>query len=132
MEWIEESFHVINIIVWLTTIALFLFCSSGRKPWNCIGQGVKGGKKDKPADAIDTNMGIFEHCMDLISKWHEVRADFESSFYDLTKDETILKSSSGRHKREWFKGHCDGEGGENYVTIQANRESFKQLAKMYG
>jgi hypothetical protein len=69
--------------------------------------------------------------MELVTKWHETRADFESSFYDLTKDETILKSSSGKHKPEVFKGHCEGEGGANYVTIQANTESFKQIAKMY-
>jgi hypothetical protein len=112
-------------------LAHVAFFCSGRKPWNCIGQGAKGGKKDAPADSIDTDMGSLEHCMELISKWHETRADFESSFYDLTKDETILKSSSGEHKREWFKGHCGGEGGSNYLNIQANTESFKQLAKMY-
>jgi hypothetical protein len=61
--------------------------------------------------------------MELNSKWHETRANFGSNFYDLTKDEKFLRSSSGKHKREWFKGNFGGEGGSTYLNIQANAES---------
>lgn len=70
--------------------------------------------------------------MELISKWHEIRADFEQQFYTLTKDETILPGSAGSHKVNYFKGHCSGEGGTNYRNINATVESFKQVPKLYG
>jgi hypothetical protein len=72
-----------------------------------------------------------EHCMMLITKWHEIRADFERGLYSLTQDELVRKGSAGTHKNEIFQGHCLGEGGENYLNINATNESFRQVPKLY-
>eukprot|EP00543_Licmophora_paradoxa_P008740 CAMPEP_0202454458 /NCGR_PEP_ID=MMETSP1360-20130828/12184_1 /ASSEMBLY_ACC=CAM_ASM_000848 /TAXON_ID=515479 /ORGANISM="Licmophora paradoxa, Strain CCMP2313" /LENGTH=303 /DNA_ID=CAMNT_0049073775 /DNA_START=62 /DNA_END=973 /DNA_ORIENTATION=+ len=99
-----------------------------RKPWNCVGIGVKGGAKGK---AIDTNAGSYEKCMELVRLWHGYRTDFENKLYALTKDESVRKAQSGVYKTEIFMGHCHGEGGVNYTQIGGSDESFAQVPKIY-
>jgi hypothetical protein len=51
--------------------------------------------------------------------------------FSLTQDELVRKGSAGTHKNEIFQGHCLGEGGENYLNINATEESFHQAPKLY-
>jgi len=103
-----------------------------RKPWNCIGVGADGGRipGGKPASAIDTLAGNFEHCMTLIGKWHKLRLDLEESLYALTQDESIF-SGRGNYKEQSFYGHCAGEGGANYTKIHGARSTFQRINEMY-
>jgi len=99
-----------------------------RKPWNCVGVGLPGGAKGL---AIDTNAGSYEKCMEIVTKWHELRSDFEKKFYALTNDERILKAAQCNYKTQLFNGHCAGEGGGNYSQIDASEESFSKIPQMY-
>jgi hypothetical protein len=101
------------------------FC---RKPWNCVGVGAAGGEDGA---AIDIHAGSYEKCMDVVRRWHELRADFESKLYDLTKDDLILKAASQNYKKEVFLGHCGGEGGKNYSQIDASDESLAKVPLLY-
>ena len=69
--------------------------------------------------------------MELIGYWHETRADFERQLYALTNDSLILKGSSGEYEKQWFKGHCQGDGGRNYLAIEATTESLRNVARLY-
>ena len=69
--------------------------------------------------------------MVLISKWHEIRSDFEQKLYTLTNDEYLLTGFAGTYKANYFKGHCSGEGGTNYRNINATSTSFKQVPELY-
>jgi hypothetical protein len=95
------------------------------------GTTTEGRKQGKRADAVDTNAGNFSHCMELVTRWHEIRSDFEDKFYSLTQDELIRAGQSGSHKLEYFKGHCTGEGGSSYQHVQAKPESFQKVMELY-
>ncbi|CAB9526391.1 expressed unknown protein [Seminavis robusta] len=90
-----------------------------RKPWNCIGVGHGGGRipGQKPASAIDTNAGNFDHCMELVTRWHLIRADLEREIEIFTGDSSVYGGAMGQHKKHIFQGHCTGEGGGNYTRI---------------
>jgi hypothetical protein len=102
----------------------------------------------KPGSAIDTNAGNFgrccfsirfpssnkplrpspshkwvliayeEHCMELQSLWHLLRLDLEREILSLTGNASMLRGSMGTYKKDIFQGHCLGEGGDNYTSIQ--------------
>jgi hypothetical protein len=99
-----------------------------RKPWNCVGIGVKGGAK---GSAIDTSAGSYEKCMEVVQKWHWLRSDFETKLYQLTLDERLQKGSSHTYKQDIFKGHCAGESGTNYSQIDASAATFAMVPKLY-
>ena len=69
--------------------------------------------------------------MELVTKWHDIRADFEDKFYEIAKDDKISVGRAGTHKVDYFHGHCNGEGGKNYRIIQASHESFQKVANLY-
>lgn len=99
-----------------------------RKPWNCIGVGVQGGAR---GSAIDTNAGSYEKCMEVVTKWHSLRTDFEARLFRLTSDQRLLKAASHSYMVEVFQGHCAGEGGKNYTPIDATDETFAMVPKLY-
>mmetsp|Transcript_8915 Transcript_8915/g.14855 ORF Transcript_8915/g.14855 Transcript_8915/m.14855 type:complete len:546 (+) Transcript_8915:126-1763(+) len=99
-----------------------------RKPWNCVGTGVAGGAKGA---SIDTSAGNFEKCMEVVSKWHELRADFELKLYSLSFDDRLLQAASQAYKKNVFRGHCGGEGGKNYTQIDASEKTFAMVPRMY-
>jgi hypothetical protein len=99
-----------------------------RKPWNCVGTGVPGGAKGA---SIDTSAGNFEKCMEVVTKWHELRADFELKLFSISFDDRLLQASSQAYKKNIFKGHCGGEGGKNYTQIDASDKTFAMVPKMY-
>lgn len=103
-----------------------------RKPWNCIGVGAEGGRVPggKPATAIDTNAGNFDHCMQLIGKWHELRLDLERSIFGLTQDKAIF-NARGSYNEDIFFGHCSGEGGANYTRIQGLPGTLEVMEMLY-
>ena len=55
----------------------------------------------------------------------------ESKLFDLTKDPLIKEGRSGNHKVEYFQGHCSGEGGKNYLNLNASKESLRRVAELY-
>jgi len=69
--------------------------------------------------------------MELIQKWHETRLDFEDKLFAMTEDKMILKGRDGDYKKDIFKGHCTGEGGENYQPIQASDNTWRQVMEIY-
>jgi hypothetical protein len=100
-----------------------------RKPWNCIGIGSHSEGADKfsiPEDQVH-----FDHCMELLRVWHDVRIDLEMKLYELTADETVLQGQSGSYKRDVFQGHCKGNGGNQYITLQGQPETFKRIPYLY-
>jgi hypothetical protein len=99
-----------------------------RKPWNCIGVGVKGGNKGK---AIDTAAGSYDKCMEVVTKWHELRRDLETKLYDLTLDKRLVIPKTNQYKANIFQGHCTGEGGGNYSQIDASEDTFSMIPKLY-
>lgn len=99
-----------------------------RKPWNCVGIGVKGGAR---GTAIDTSAGSYDKCMAVITKWHWLRSDFEIKLFALTSDERLREASSQLYKPEIFQGHCAGEGGENYSEINATDATLAMVPKLY-
>lgn len=108
-----------------------LSCTLGRKPWNCIGEGWPNGRKKLPADTIDTNSGNYLHCMELISKWHQVRADLESKLFNLTGDDFVQKGREGEYKPEYFHGHCRADGGKHYLPLNGTKETFLKIPELY-
>ena len=99
-----------------------------RKPWNCIGIGVQGGAR---GSAIDTSAGSYEKCMEVVTKWHSLRTDFEAKLFRLTSDQRLLKAASHTYMVEVFQGHCAGEGGKNYTPIDATDDTFAMVPKLY-
>jgi hypothetical protein len=99
-----------------------------RKPWNCVGIGVKGGAR---GTAIDTSAGSYDKCMEVITKWHWLRADFESKLFALTSDDRLREASSQTYKPDIFQGHCAGEGGDNYSEINATDATLAMVPKLY-
>jgi hypothetical protein len=69
--------------------------------------------------------------MDLVTRWHEIRTDFENKLFSLTNDRGIQMGRSGNHSINYFQGHCVEEGGENYLQIQASRESLLRVVELY-
>jgi hypothetical protein len=70
--------------------------------------------------------------MNLIEKWHNVRADFETKLYALTGDESVPKGREGDYKQQYFHGHCRGDGGKFYIPITGTNETFHMVSKLYG
>jgi hypothetical protein len=69
--------------------------------------------------------------MELVTRWHAIRSDFESKLFSLTNDPLIQKGRSGKHKFDYFQGHCIEEGGENYLEIRASNTSLLRVAELY-
>ena len=69
--------------------------------------------------------------MELVTRWHRIRSDFEQKLFAITNDDLLLKGSAGDHKVDIFHGHCQGEGGENYLSINAEQESFRLVPNLY-
>ena len=71
-----------------------------------------------------------DHCMQLIGKWHALRLDLEEKMFALTQDEAVF-SVRGDYKKEFFYGHCSGEGGANYTRIQGLQKTFERIQDLY-
>jgi hypothetical protein len=99
-----------------------------RKPWNCIGEGSRVGKS---ISAIPEDQVNLDHCMDLLTMWHKVRADLETSLLTLTGDETIERGRKGTYKRPVFQGHCTGNGGENYLALSGSTQTMRRVSNLY-
>jgi hypothetical protein len=100
-----------------------------RKPWNCIGLGSLsegGDKKSIPEDSVH-----LDHCMELLTVWHSHRTDLETKLLALTGDETIEEGRKSDYKKQFFQGHCSGEGQENYHVLSGRPETFKRLVELY-
>ena len=104
-----------------------------RKPWTCIGTvnekgiGPHGGK----ATAIKPTHVHFDHCMDLVRKWHDIRTDLENQMFALTHDETIAQGRNGTYKTDVFQGHCSDDGSKYYLGISGKPETFQRMRELY-
>lgn len=100
-----------------------------RKPWNCIGKGSKAGTFGKTA--IPEDQVHLDHCMRLLKVWHDIRWDLESSLLKLTGDKSIDNGSKGDYKKDIFRGHCSGYGGENYLPIAGSVVTRRKISELY-
>jgi len=90
-----------------------------RKPWNCAGRsGEKGGKD------IDPRTANYDHCMEVISKWHEMRTDLEEKLYRITGKSSVKDGQKGSYKNEIFMGHCEDDGQQGYLPIASGDVIF--------
>lgn len=105
-----------------------------RKPWSCIGTGNKKGfgpNGGGRGTAIKTDHVHFDHCMDLVRKWHDIRTDLENQMYAVTNDETIAAGRNGTYKPNIFQGHCNGDGSQHYLGLAGTRETFQRMKQLY-
>jgi hypothetical protein len=100
-----------------------------RKPWNCIGEGSHSGKFGK--QSIPEDQVHLDHCMELLTIWHNIRTDLETKLLELTGDKTIEEGRVGDYKKEIFQGHCKGNGGENYLTLTGTTGTFQSISDLY-
>jgi len=69
--------------------------------------------------------------MQLIKQWHDLRLDLENKMFKLTSDKNVYRGILGQYQREVFRGHCSGEGGNNYTRMQGLPETFQQIQSLY-
>lgn len=69
--------------------------------------------------------------MELVTRWHAIRTDFENQLFALTNDPKIKHGQSGKHKVEYFQGHCSEEGGKNYLNIDPSKETLLRVLELY-
>ena len=93
-----------------------------------MGSTEPGADKSK---AIPEDSVHLDHCMELLTVWHQCRTSLEDKLYDLTGDETIRSGRSGKHMKEVFQGHCTGNGAENYISIKGTPETMLRLPEIY-
>lgn len=100
-----------------------------RKPWNCIGMGSTEEGADKfaiPEDSVH-----LDHCMQLLTVWHDYRTDLEKKLLALTGDDEVLSGQIGSYKRDVFQGHCKGNGGSQYIPLSIQPVMRKRLPELY-
>ena len=88
-----------------------------RKPWNCA------GKSSTSKGNIDPRTADYGHCMQVVRKWHEMRADLEGKIANVTGDTNqVWEGQKGEYKKDVFMGHCSDDGQSGYVPIVASKE----------
>ena len=104
-----------------------------RKPYLCQATGSPNGKKEGGgrATALHTGTVDVDHCLEMASKWHSLRSDFEVSLLSLTKDMTIIEGQAGKYKRDVFQGHCKDDGAEHYLKLSGSDETFGKVHELY-
>ena len=123
LEYCEDCMHT-NV-----TKIFNIHFTQCRKPWNCIGIGDKeegAGKESIPEDSVH-----LDHCMELISIWHSFRTDLENKLEKLTGDGTIRQGRIGDFKKNFFQGHCTGNGGKEYIQLSGKPETMKRIPELY-
>ena len=100
-----------------------------RKPWNCIGVGDK--EKDATKASIPENSVHLDHCMELLTIWHNYRTDLETKLEGLTGDTTVRNGRAGNYKKDVFQGHCTENGQTGYLQLSAKPDTFKRLPELY-
>ena len=102
------------------------------KPWYCASKSTpqqpnKKQDKGKPFVMRDFQVNR-DHCMQLVERWHSMREDFENAVG--IHDEARAKTFS--YKREYFHGHCGGEGNEYYDHLIVEPHLYKNIGLIYG
>ena len=89
-----------------------------RKPWNCAGsKSGKGGIDERTAD--------YDHCMKIAKTWHEMRKDLEHQIATITGNHKVIsEGQKGEYNKDFFLGHCDGDGQSGYLPIAASKENM--------
>jgi hypothetical protein len=128
-----------------------------RKPWNCIGEGssqLSRAKRRKPRTKtaaekllIPEDSVHLDHCMQLQTVWHRHRRDLEGKMRALLQEgggatannnnenETIMAIDGGLdgdYKKEFFQGHCKGNGPDQYLLFgNGNADVIKRIPELY-
>jgi hypothetical protein len=128
-----------------------------RKPWNCIGEGnsqLPSAKKRRPRTKtaaekllIPEDSVHLDHCMQLQTIWHGHRKDLESKLQALivqrdeggggeenqtTTTAAIDAGRQGDYKKEFFQGHCKGNGPDQYLLFSSgNADLIKRIPELY-
>jgi len=67
--------------------------------------------------------------MEVVRKWHEMRADLEQKIADITGDTKVLDGQSGSYKKDVFMGHCSQNGQDGYLPLVASKEVMSKVAQ---
>jgi len=94
-----------------------------RKPWNCA--GISSMSKGN----IDPRTADYDHCMEVVGKWHKARTDLEARIANVTGDGEVLRGQSGAYRRDVFMGHCKEDCQDGYLPIVASKEAMAKVAQ---
>jgi hypothetical protein len=101
----------------------------GQLPRACVSEGgALGGENN---DLIDTTSGSLDHCLEFNQIWHTIRLDLETILEPHLKDASIKEGFAGEHKPEYFKGHCEAEGGAWYRALGSLMKHSDAIRKVY-
>lgn len=98
-----------------------------RKPWQCA--GVSSTSKGD----IDPRTADFDHCMEVVRKWHAMRSDLEVRVLDsMGKNATtgglLQEGQVGSYMTDVFMGHCSANGPEGYLPISLTKDMWVQMS----
>jgi len=104
-----------------------------RKPWSCINRRTDDKTNTFHRKySIPVNIVNYDHCMDALKVWHDVRRDLEVKLYALTKDDDIKKGRQGSYNLEFFLGHCAEDQSKGYLRIAGgNPETLERIPELY-
>jgi hypothetical protein len=68
--------------------------------------------------------------MELLTVWHQHRADLENKLQALTGGKAIA-NQMGEYKKEVFKGHGTRNGPEHYNLLSEKQDSLQRIAELY-
>jgi hypothetical protein len=75
-----------------------------RKPWNCIGEGTRTNKAESSIPEDQVNL---VHCMELLTMWHTVRTDLETTLSKRIGNATVDIARKGDYQNKVFQGARD-------------------------
>ncbi len=94
-----------------------------RKPWQC--SGVSSTAKGD----IDPRTANFDHCMEVVRRWHEMRSDLEWRVQKIMGNSTGLREGQGgKYMTNVFMGHCGSNGSDGYLPISFTKEMLIKVA----
>lgn len=99
-----------------------------RKPWNCVGEGIDTAEG---INAFAEPTVYKDHCLELVSVWHNVRYDLETKLLGMTGDATIKDGQEGSYKAEVFRGHCKGNGAAHYLALSGKQTTLQRIPELY-
>ena len=92
------------------------------KAWQCA--GVSSTAKGD----IDPRTADFDHCLEVVRRWHQMRLDLERRVLNITGNLTVLEGQVGNYTADVFMGHCSTNGPEGYLPISVTKEVLLQIA----
>lgn len=104
-----------------------------RKPWQCA--GISSSDK---GEYIDPRTANFDHCMEVVRSWHEMRSDLEHRVHEINIIGNNLTAGGllqqegqivvGDYMTNVFMGHCRSNGADGYIPISLTKEMLSKVA----